>query len=51
MRVDGAALIAVALMLAFAEATLTGMVAAVMVAYRPNCLVTFDDRRYLRSAR
>jgi uncharacterized membrane protein len=51
LRVDGTALVAVALMLAFAEATLTGMVVAILVAYRPGCLATFDDRRYLRSTR
>jgi len=33
--------------LAFAEATLTGMVLTLLVVYRPNWVATFDDGRYL----
>jgi uncharacterized membrane protein len=35
------------LYLAFAEATLTGMVVTLAVVYRPRWVATFDDRRYL----
>ncbi|MCW5623097.1 MAG: energy-coupling factor ABC transporter permease [Burkholderiales bacterium] len=35
------------LLLAFAEATLTGMVITVMVVYRPRWVGSFDDTRYL----
>jgi uncharacterized membrane protein len=35
------------LLLAFAEATLTGMVVTLMVVYRPHWVGTFDDARYL----
>lgn len=35
--------------LAFAEATLTGMLATLMVVYRPHWVGTFDDARYLRA--
>ncbi len=35
------------LYLAFAEATLTGMVVTLLVVYRPQWIATFDDRRYL----
>lgn len=34
-------------LLAFAEATLTGMVVTLMVVYRPQWVGTFDDVRYL----
>jgi len=34
--------------LAFAEATLTGMVLTLAVVYRPQWVATFDDRRYLQ---
>lgn len=36
------------LFLAFAEATLTGMVITILVVYRPEWVGTFDDDRYLR---
>jgi uncharacterized membrane protein len=35
------------LLLAFAEATLTGMVITLLVVYRPRWVGTFDDTRYL----
>lgn len=44
---DGTALAAVALLLAFGEATLTGMIVALFVAFRPRWLASFDDARYL----
>ena len=34
-------------LLAFAEAWLTGAAITLMVVYFPHCVVTFDDRRYL----
>jgi uncharacterized membrane protein len=34
-------------LLMFSEAWLTGMIVAVLVAYRPEWIQTFDDRRYL----
>jgi uncharacterized membrane protein len=39
---------ALALMLAFAEATLTGMLITLFVVYKPEWVGTFDDARYLR---
>jgi len=36
------------LLLAFGEATLSGMVLTLMVVYRPDWVGTFDDSRYLR---
>lgn len=39
---------ALALMLAFAEATLTGMLITLFVVYKPGWVGTFDDARYLR---
>jgi len=39
---------AVLLMLGFAEATLTGMLATLMAVYRPRWIGTFSDERYLR---
>ena len=42
-----APLTAVLLMLGFAEATLTGMLATLMAVYRPRWLATFSDERYL----
>ncbi len=36
------------LYLAFGEATLTGMLATLGVAYRPRWVTTFDDARYLK---
>ncbi len=41
-------LTAVLLMLGFAEATLTGMLATLMAVYRPRWIGTFSDERYLR---
>jgi uncharacterized membrane protein len=35
------------LLLAFAEATLTGMIITLLVVYRPRWVGTFDDARYL----
>ena len=35
------------LQLAFGEATLTGMLLTLAVAYRPQWVTTFDDARYL----
>jgi len=43
-----APLTAVLLMLGFAEATLTGMLATLMAVYRPHWIGTFSDERYLR---
>lgn len=43
-----APLAAVLLMLGFAEATLTGMLATLMAVYRPRWIGTFSDERYLR---
>jgi len=43
-----APLTAVLLMLGFAEATLTGMLATLMAVYRPRWIGTFSDERYLR---
>jgi uncharacterized membrane protein len=43
-----APLVAVLLMLGFAEATLTGMLATLMAVYRPHWIGTFSDERYLR---
>jgi uncharacterized membrane protein len=37
------------LYLGFAEATITGMLATLLVVYRPEWVTTFDDFRYLRS--
>lgn len=39
---------ALLLMLGFAEATLTGMLATLMAVYRPRWIGTFSDARYLR---
>jgi uncharacterized membrane protein len=47
LGVETGALAVIALLLAFAEATLTGMLVSIMVAYRPAWLASFDDRRYL----
>jgi uncharacterized membrane protein len=38
------------LLLAFAEAWLSGMIVTLLVIYRPQWLSTFDDRRYLAAA-
>jgi uncharacterized membrane protein len=35
------------LLLAFAEAWLTGAIATLMIVFCPGCIGTFDDRRYL----
>jgi uncharacterized membrane protein len=35
------------ILLAFAEAWLTGAVITLLVVYCPQCVATFDDRRYL----
>jgi uncharacterized membrane protein len=35
-------------MLAFGEATLTGMLMTLFVVYKPAWVGTFDDARYLR---
>jgi uncharacterized membrane protein len=35
-------------LMAFGEAVLTGMLTAIFVAYRPEWLLTWSDRRYLR---
>lgn len=43
---EGGVLTVFALLLAFGEATLTGMCVAVMVALRPQWLASFDDRIY-----
>jgi uncharacterized membrane protein len=44
----GAGTLAVlALLLAFAEATLTGMIVSILVAYRPGWLASFTEARYL----
>jgi uncharacterized membrane protein len=40
---------AVALMLAFGEAFLTGTLVTLLVVYRRDWVATFDDRRWLRS--
>lgn len=45
---QGEAWTALALMLAFAEATLTGMLITLFVVYKPAWVCTFDDARYLR---
>jgi uncharacterized membrane protein len=36
------------LLLAFSEAWISGAVITMMVVYRPEWVVTFDDQRYLR---
>jgi uncharacterized membrane protein len=36
-------------LLAFAEAWLTGAIATLMIVFCPRCIGTFDDRRYLTS--
>jgi uncharacterized membrane protein len=41
----------VLLVLAFGEATLTGMLVTLAVVYRPAWVATFDDRRYLAPPR
>jgi uncharacterized membrane protein len=41
-------IVAVLLMLGFAEAMLTGMLATLMAVYRPRWIGTFSDERYLR---
>lgn len=38
------------MLMAFAEAWLSGMIVTLLVIYRPQWLSTFDDRRYLASA-
>jgi uncharacterized membrane protein len=35
--------------MSWAEALLTGMVMTMMVIYRPDWVVTFDDARYLEN--
>jgi len=40
-------LVPVLLMLAFGEATLTGMLATLMAVYRPGWIHSFSDERYL----
>jgi uncharacterized membrane protein len=40
--------VAMVLMLAFGEATLTGMLATLFVVYKPAWMATFSDERYLR---
>lgn len=47
-RSQGEPWAALALMLAFAEATLTGMLITLFVVYKPGWVCTFDDDRYLR---
>lgn len=39
---------AMLILLAFGEATLTGMLAALLAVYQPTWLATFDDARYLK---
>jgi uncharacterized membrane protein len=46
-RYAGDDLPAMLLMLSFGEGTLTGMLASLMVVYRPTWVGTFDDARYL----
>ena len=43
-----APVVAVLLLLGFAEATVTGMLATLMAVYRPRWIGTFSDERYLR---
>jgi len=43
-------LVPVLMLLGFAEATLTGMLATLMAVYRPRWIGTFSDERYLRRA-
>jgi uncharacterized membrane protein len=43
----GEDLVPMLLMLAFGEGTLTGMLASLMVVYKPSWVGTFDDARYL----
>jgi uncharacterized membrane protein len=43
--------IAMVLMLAFGEATLTGMLATLFVVYKPAWMGTFSDARYLKRGR
>ena len=45
------ALTAMVLMLAFGEATLTGMLATLFVVYKPAWVGTFSDERYLKRGR
>jgi uncharacterized membrane protein len=47
VRYAGEDLLAMLVMLAFGEGTLTGMLASLMVVYRPRWVGTFDDARYL----
>lgn len=47
VRYAGEDLLAMLLMLSFGEGTLTGMLASLMVVYRPAWVGTFDDSRYL----
>jgi uncharacterized membrane protein len=47
VRYAGEDLPAMLLMLSFGEGTLTGMLASLMVVYRPTWVGTFDDARYL----
>lgn len=51
VRWGSGTLAVLALLIAFAEATLTGMVVSIMVAYRPGWLASFDERRYLAPPR
>lgn len=46
-QVPHESLVAALLMLAFGEATLTGMLATLMAVYRPAWIRTFSDERYL----
>ena len=39
------------ILMAWSEAVLTGMAVTLMAAYRPDWLVTFDDKRYLKVGR
>jgi uncharacterized membrane protein len=47
VRYAGEDLVPMLLMLSFGEGTLTGMLASLMVVYRPTWVGTFDDARYL----
>jgi uncharacterized membrane protein len=47
-RMAGEDWLAMTLLLAFGEATLTGMLASVFAVYKPAWLATFSDERYLK---
>lgn len=48
LHLDWTEVVAAAVAMGFAEAFITGLLTAIFVVYRPDWVLTFDDREYLR---